>query len=829
MKNEKTMLQWALAYAELGWHVFPLRTTGDLKRPAGFLGKADKDNPTGGHNKASADPAQIKRWWATSPNAGIGLNLAKSGLMAVDEDPRSGGDAELLALQARHGRLVTPIVARTGGGGRHFIYKAPSGARIPGKLAGSRGIDLKHNGYIVLAPSPHCAGNPPVPTGRNYAWVDGCDPFDDFPPILMPDWFMLSPSGGLVPQGKVDLEDVFAEDIQKAGVSLADIESMLALVSNDHEDDRSIDYDTWLAILAGIWHETDGSPEGEALALDWSRQSLKHTDEKFARTWPSLDHRGSGTPPTTIRLLIKLSNEAKKTEAAEAVAELKIALDDAPTGAKLREVCQKIKATAMDHYDRFMLRAQVQARHKKLTDVPLSVTEARKMTAYEDPQANELPDWLKPWRYLSKEDIFLKAGTTLTLTQKAFDNTFNRLMLTRQEKLEGISYPQETASHAALNRFEIPQADRQMYMPGEGERFTFSGETCFNTFNDRNQPPMPGKLDFLQRKAVRVLEDHFAFMVPNARERDLLVSWLAYLVQTQRRVNWSIVMQSLEGEGKTFFVELMGAVLGAENVQVLDSTIIKDRFTGWAAGSILKVVEEIKLHGMERFDILDKIKPFITNSTVSIRDLNKSAVNVINTASYLMFTNYRDALPVADGDSRYFMIASPRQTVRAINEFKESNPDYFSTLFGIINDAPGAIRQFFMEYPLSPDFSPTGRAPFSAEKAYVAAINKSENENSVEEMLELGDPAMSTRLFDITLMADTMIRNGDSPPEKKAMAYVMQKMGFTSLGRFKVEGRNHRYWSQEPHLFGTFQSKQAGKAIRVYLERPANLIDTSDL
>jgi uncharacterized protein (DUF927 family) len=106
---------------------------------------------------------------------------AASGLLAVDVDPRNGGDSSLDELQAKHGQLPKTAEQITGGGGRHIVYRHRGGS-VPKNLA--HGIDLKGDGgYIVLAPSIHASGN-------RYQWdgVDGAKAILD--PAEPPRWLV---------------------------------------------------------------------------------------------------------------------------------------------------------------------------------------------------------------------------------------------------------------------------------------------------------------------------------------------------------------------------------------------------------------------------------------------------------------------------------------------------------------------------------------------------------------------------------------------------------------------------------------------------------------
>jgi hypothetical protein len=145
---EATMAIAALSYAERGFKVFPLNG----KHPLISGGK--------GYLDASNDPDQTRDWWSEYPDANIGLPMAPNGMVALDIDPRNGGDDTLISLIAEHGQLPDTVLQKTGGGGWHYVFRNNNKSfRSPGL-----GIDIKDKGYIVAAPSIH------PDTGKEYEW-----------------------------------------------------------------------------------------------------------------------------------------------------------------------------------------------------------------------------------------------------------------------------------------------------------------------------------------------------------------------------------------------------------------------------------------------------------------------------------------------------------------------------------------------------------------------------------------------------------------------------------------------------------------------------------
>src|ERR1022692_4612648 len=106
------MLRAALAYAQIGWPVFPCRA-------------AEKVPATGhGHLDATTDPERIASWWRSAPlrNVAIGTGSPGPDVLGVDVRADGSGCAALGRLQ-RAGLAGPPsVIVRTPSGGIHAYY-----------------------------------------------------------------------------------------------------------------------------------------------------------------------------------------------------------------------------------------------------------------------------------------------------------------------------------------------------------------------------------------------------------------------------------------------------------------------------------------------------------------------------------------------------------------------------------------------------------------------------------------------------------------------------------------------------------------------------------
>ncbi len=176
----------ALAYAEHGWHVFPL---GPNKAPLGLCTQC-RDGACPGRDEcecgrgtchsfyaATTEVDRIQRWYHEHPEWQLGIRTgAVSGIVALDVDIHAGGDKSIAALQRRTGKLPETVMQRSGSGSSVHLLFAHPGHKVSisaGKLGD--GLDIRGDGgYICAAPTLH------PKTGKPYTWKG--HPFDRLAP-----------------------------------------------------------------------------------------------------------------------------------------------------------------------------------------------------------------------------------------------------------------------------------------------------------------------------------------------------------------------------------------------------------------------------------------------------------------------------------------------------------------------------------------------------------------------------------------------------------------------------------------------------------------------
>lgn len=264
-------LATALALAAQGFSVFPCHSGGPkAKSPMPFIKWREA---------STTDPSTIAAWWRKWPEAAIGLDLAKSGLLVIDADRHGEADGveAFGALMAEHGfdPDSAPLVATPNAGNHHYFRQGKG--KPHGNSEGNLppGINVRGAGGYVIAPGTV------MQDGRVYElWGD----LAAAPEI--PDWLsaILEARRGGNQEGNVSAP-LAPAPASRDRIPDAEIEELLSYIDPD------CGYHDWVAVLMAIHAETCGA--GLHLADQWSARGKKYPGSKeLSKKWASFRREG---------------------------------------------------------------------------------------------------------------------------------------------------------------------------------------------------------------------------------------------------------------------------------------------------------------------------------------------------------------------------------------------------------------------------------------------------------------------------------------------------------------------------------------------------------
>jgi len=572
-------------------------------------------------------------------------------------------------------------------------------------------------------------------------------------------------------------------------------------------------YDQWLQLGMALHHQGGGIEEWMELWDQASRETRSYNRRELEAKWDSFsEQRSTGGGAITLASIIKKVGEVKKAEQQKTFDKYKQLIADETDLEKLKTVVvDSIKAElGLDYLSRNVLAGVLKTKFKDL-GFPITISDAKGLIK---PKIHEgVPEWLGDWVYVTSIDRFFNVTTKRRVSQQGFAAMFNRFT------------GDDSAATLALDLFRIPTPDKIIYLPMADDMFELDGMPCVNEYNRNSAPDVPVKLSQADLEAIETVLNHLTMILVEDNSVDIMVSWIAFNVQNPGvKVRWSPLIKGIEGDGKSVLGNLMMGVLGMVNVGIVSPSVLQTGFTKWAAGRCVNVLEEIRMVGHNRHDVLNTIKPYITNDQVTIHPKGFDEYVAPNTVNYIAFTNHHDALPLEDTDRRWWVQFTPFNSQEDLAKVADSN--YFSKLFSAIRDHAPGLRKWLLEYKLSPFFNPKGQAPASIAKNQMVSLNVSDDFTIVKELLLEGgygfnDQILSSRHFTTALSFVEDIE----VPKTILLNKMLMKLGYSTLGHsVKWEGKACTIWLKGSKLkaFKGLEKSEINDEIRSLLEKTKN-------
>jgi hypothetical protein len=591
------------------------------------------------------------------------------------------------------------------------------------------------------------------------------------------------------------------------------------------------DHDPWVTLGMAIHEATGGSEDGRDLWHDHSRQGHNYDARTLDYKWRSFNTPTSkrGNAITRAYLFRQAIDHGwsdavapdtdgfEDVEIADVQAVNALALEDHREVSRkkheaksgwLKAVAEAADADYLQDELRFKIAADrsidnidreiiADALRKRLSTlgITLSAATCRKMIApaKRDSVKREAATWVDGWVYITDEDKFYRIDSEEYLSAQGFNAKFNRMLPPPKEG----ELP-KSAHRVALDEMGLPTVTRAAYVPWAQALFDMNGVQCVNRYRPSSAPEAADHIDADGWKAVSLVQRHLLMLTAGRQDLvDILISWMAYNVQNPgRKVRWAPLIKGIEGDGKTLIGQLMASVMGESNVKDISPKVLGTDFTGWAHGACIGLLEEIRMTGHNRHDILNALKPFITNDTVPIHAKGKDEYTTLNTMNYIAFTNHADALPLNDNDRRFFVIFTPFNSFSDLVEKVGDTLTYFNELFKALQTQRGALRRWLLDVKLDAKFDPNGRAPRTAEKNAMIGMSESFEQDAISTAIEQGGVGVGQKVLVTHKLRNLACQIDQSVDLKPSMiGHILMKMGWLRLPKqVKWRGEVCRVW-----------------------------------
>jgi hypothetical protein len=580
-------------------------------------------------------------------------------------------------------------------------------------------------------------------------------------------------------------------------------------------------YDEWVRVGAALHHQFQGGAEGLDLWHYWSAEDAERYDSATIETkWRSF---GKGSRMVTFASVIHMVKDrgglgtvttTDDTGATpfDVLLQEAAAVSDRSGYQALADRVKAMPSNLLADVDRSML---VEALHKGWpksvgigkVDVRKSLTPAKRSSG-----SGEL-GFAKDWVYVEVPCEFRNIELNYAIKREAFNTKFANEPVVL---LDG-----RQASVLVSESPDFVSVVDTMYWPGAQTLFDYAGRTMLNSYRDTRVLPS-ATLDTRGQAAVDLFLSHAAIILPDQVERNIMLDWLAYVVQNPgKRINWAIFLQGIAGAGKTYFPGVVRDILGEGNTNEVTVDALVSSFTGYAEGSILAIVEELRLSGESKYMIIDKLKPFITNDVISVVTKGKDARTVPNFTSYFMLSNFKDAIPVDDTDRRYCVLYSAIQTEADLMDAfgdKDAKDAYFTALFDSKDDNLEALAHYLLTRKLGAGFKPKGSAPMTNAKMEMRDLAVTDDTTLVIDAIsEHACGIIGEHIVDVTYLAKLAMLDGDEFPQTTRVKKIMMELGYSYCGgnnrpniphkTGSAKRSRHSVWFKKPETVLTANAK----------------------
>lgn len=599
---------------------------------------------------------------------------------------------------------------------------------------------------------------------------------------------------------------------------------------------EGLEYDDWARVGMALYHQFEGSDAGWSRWKAWSEKSSKHDPRQMRVKWRSFD-AGRRDRPVTFASVIKLAGG------------LRNAVEIRPNSQSFAELLQRAEAvSSMAEYQALRkdvrrlddmrlpkdMRSIIVATVHEVWGKDAKIDKRGMASAFKaagggrpldgdgDDNGPPTPDWAKDWVFCQGDDTFSRMSVGLSSSAHAFRLTYAGEREVIEAELDPVTY---------VTRFKLVDVvASKMYWPGADRIFnTEDGLPRLNTYFDSGVMPCDSLEDDLDGwSVVQLFLEHVRNTIRSEREQRIVLDFMSYVLQNPgKRINWALLLHGIEGNGKSYLYNVMQYGLGA-NARVVSTTAINSEFTGWAEGAILIGVEEIRIAGTNKYGILDKMKPMITNDTIAVIHKSRDEKTVPNFASYMMMTNHADAIPVGDNDRRYCVISTRHTRKEDLYEQHggpEGVAEYFSRLFSETARRPDAIVRFLLDWKQSDGFNPRGRAPETDGLMAMRSLHVSEERDDIENLIERHACAViGPDILDVTELRKQALIDGADLPQAFVLSRILSDMGYTQIPGRKVKLKdraNHYVWFRA----GRVAPQEAVDRARRYNENGPDLDD----
>ncbi|MGV6989638.1 DUF5906 domain-containing protein [Testudinibacter sp. P80/BLE/0925] len=393
--------------------------------------------------------------------------------------------------------------------------------------------------------------------------------------------------------------------------------------------------------------------------------------------------------------------------------------------------------------------------------------------------ADKVAYFCKRYLYMAENDRVCDLDSTPHSYKFKLSEFKNYTANVTRTVLKGKQQVQEPIHKAWLEHKDRKSAIGSVYLPGQPRLIMDENKNWLH-----NEFYLP-QIDTVEtREFLPHFLAHLEYLIPNIKERNHFIQWMASLRKHPERRNkvTNMLVAIAHGTGRGWVVELLQKLLGHWNCKKCKmADLVDGQFNGYLHQSLLCSVEEVKERS-ERFAISDKVRDTLTENYLEVNIKYGAKRTQPVYTNFFFMTNHTDALVIKQEDRRINVFAGPEQA---------KDKAYYDRLYRLLDNRQfiAEVYSYLMQIDLS-DYQWTHSFDTPARRNMIE-FNMNDTERAFTEFMS-DPPALAMTMPQVV----AYLKGGndfDSEIDEYQVRKLLQQYA-TPYTRFRVGDRRVRPW-----------------------------------
>ena len=265
-----------------------------------------------------------------------------------------------------------------------------------------------------------------------------------------------------------------------------------------------------------------------------------------------------------------------------------------------------------------------------------------------------------------------------------------------------------------------PKADRASFRPDKphGAIFELDGEIHINTYKELDIEEGEGD--------VTPFLNHLKNLLPKEHDRNVILAYSAACVQhIGCKFKWAPLIQGVPGNGKSLISDCISYAVGERYTHMPEAKEVTEKYNDWLFNNVFVNLEDV-YYPDSKIEVLESLKPMITQRFRPMRAMGQSQVMSWNCANFFFNSNHKNAIAKTKDDRRFFVVYCPQQTKEDKVKYG-MDKHYFRGPNGLVtwleNGGYAKVRHFLRNYEIPAELNPAVEAGGLALEAPLSSMN----------------------------------------------------------------------------------------------------------